>query len=419
MDSIKLLTEKLALSRELATLRPEIDHLRSQVSCNKTLLAEKLSLQRQLSAAQVERETEKRATQRALSKEGGRQAQDEKLEIQFDSLQSELAKERRERQRIERDTQTLSSEFKVKQMILDSRLDAFRTKLRIAKEQLSESQVDLQTNRIHMPVPFERTKNVAKNIRKRTRTQIDGDATIGTPGIEPAKKRTKRSSTLSGDKSMFSITPYLSRTASFAPERPDSNESKKGERNLGKVSEIKNRIDVKSLLDKPEKATSKPATLNKKPDDRDLAKVVNLNTKGAIVRKAKSLPILERVEEEDDDDNQLPADDQGSSSKMASGKLFGKAPFSFGGTLDESTVIKKKRKALAGSLGRILFDEDDGKLGKAGNPGLLRPMKGFGTLGKDPFGTTRLAPKAPIYASINNAFGAFSPLKKDRKRGGV
>ena len=68
-DSTKLLTEKLALARELAVLKPEIEHLRSQAMTQQNLLAEKLALQRELSTLQVELETEKRAVQRARAKD--------------------------------------------------------------------------------------------------------------------------------------------------------------------------------------------------------------------------------------------------------------------------------------------------------------------------------------------------------------
>ena len=43
IDSSGLLAEKLSLAREVASLKPEIDDLRSQVQANQGLLVEKLS----------------------------------------------------------------------------------------------------------------------------------------------------------------------------------------------------------------------------------------------------------------------------------------------------------------------------------------------------------------------------------------
>lgn len=96
-DSNKILSEKLALARELSSLRPEVEHLRAQVETNNGLLAEKLSLERQLNTAQVELETEKRTSARALAKQGKKMEQHEDLRSQLEELRKELAKEKRER----------------------------------------------------------------------------------------------------------------------------------------------------------------------------------------------------------------------------------------------------------------------------------------------------------------------------------
>jgi hypothetical protein len=225
-DSTQLLTEKLALSRELAALKPEVEHLRSQVATNQTLLAEKLSLQRQLSTLQVELETEKRAARRLSVKSVGRIGQDDKSEAQIETLQAEVAKERKERQRAEREKQQLSSEFEGKKTVLESRLDAFRNKLRTTKEQFKEMQLELAQARetIKTQAAQRGTKNstgTTVHARKRTIAQADDDTAIGTPGILPATKRAKRGpSAVPGEKSTFSITPFLNRTTSIAPESP-------------------------------------------------------------------------------------------------------------------------------------------------------------------------------------------------------
>jgi hypothetical protein len=100
-DSNKILSEKLALSRELSSLRPEVEHLRAQVESNQGLLAEKLSLQRQLNTAQVELENEKRTAARALAKQGRRMEQDDELRGELEQLRNELAKEQKDRLKAE------------------------------------------------------------------------------------------------------------------------------------------------------------------------------------------------------------------------------------------------------------------------------------------------------------------------------
>lgn len=96
-DSNKLLSEKLALTRELSSLRPEVEHLRAQVETNNGLLAEKLSLQRQLNTAQVELENEKRTSARALAKQGKKLEEDEGLRAQVEELRNEVAAEKKNR----------------------------------------------------------------------------------------------------------------------------------------------------------------------------------------------------------------------------------------------------------------------------------------------------------------------------------
>jgi chromosome segregation ATPase len=100
-DSNKILSEKLALSRELSSLRPEVEHLRAQVELNQGLLAEKLSLQRQLNTAQVELENEKRNAARALAKQGRKMDRDDELRTELEELRKELAKERKDRLKAE------------------------------------------------------------------------------------------------------------------------------------------------------------------------------------------------------------------------------------------------------------------------------------------------------------------------------
>ena len=96
-DSDKILSEKLALTREMASLRPEVEHLRAQVNANQGLLAEKLSLQRQLFALQVELDNEKRASARAAAKQGKKAEQDDELRAEIEEVRRELAKEKKDR----------------------------------------------------------------------------------------------------------------------------------------------------------------------------------------------------------------------------------------------------------------------------------------------------------------------------------
>jgi hypothetical protein len=100
-DSDKILSDKLALSRELSSLRPEVEHLRAQVESNAGLLTEKLALQRQMTTLQVELENEKRIAARALAKQGKRMEQDEELRNEVEEVRKELATEKKDRMKAE------------------------------------------------------------------------------------------------------------------------------------------------------------------------------------------------------------------------------------------------------------------------------------------------------------------------------
>jgi hypothetical protein len=100
-DSNKILSDKLALSREISSLRPEVEHLRAQVESNQGLLTDKLSLQRQLTTLQVELENEKRTAARAMAKQGRKMEQDDDLRIELEEARKELAQEKKDRAKAE------------------------------------------------------------------------------------------------------------------------------------------------------------------------------------------------------------------------------------------------------------------------------------------------------------------------------
>ncbi|KAL8828234.1 MAG: hypothetical protein Q9191_002704 [Dirinaria sp. TL-2023a] len=424
MDSTKLLTEKLTLARELSTLKPEIDHLRSQAASNQSLLSEKLSLQRQLSALQVELELEKRTTQRAMAKEGKFQAEGTKTATQLENLQAEFAKERRERQRVERESQKASSDWETKRTTLESRLDAFRTKLKSTKDQLQETQTELQAARSasHADAgrsnPNNFTKNAGKDARKRIASRMDDDTMIGTPGDSRPAKKTKRGSVLPGDKSTFSITPFLNRATSVALESPsqesdgpnterdadagDATEPEAGKGNEGPASSS----IAQSPTRKHKATTSQKATV--KPSILDNARPGKTNLKAPQGRKPKPAPVLEQVAEETNDENAAPIVKQ---LKVSATEA------SVGNDTEKGEVKKRKRKLLGGGLGKTLFDDDEAETVQ-GDRRTNGGSRAAGTLGRVTLGAPNAGPRLGLSGGMSG-FGNFSPLKKDRKTNGL
>ena len=424
MDSTKLLTEKLTLARELSTLKPEIDHLRSQVASNQSLLSEKLSLQRQLSAMQVELELEKRTTQRAMAKEGKLQAEESKTATQLESLQAEAAKERRERQRVEREAQKAASDWETKKTTLESRLDAFRTKLKSTKDQLKETQTELQAARSAAHADAGRstsnnlTKNAGKDARKRIASRMDDDTMIGTPGDSRPAKKTKRGSALPGDKSTFSITPFLNRTTSVAPESPsqesngphteqdaDARDATGPEAGKTKDGHASSRA-AQSPTRQSKTIASQKATV--KPSILENAKPGKTNIKAPQGRKPKTAPVLEQVAEETIDENAAPAVNQPKGLDTEN---------NMGDNTEKFEIKKRKRKLLGGGLGKTLFDDDEAEAAQADHA-TSGAGRAFGTLGRVTLGGPKAGPRLGLSSGMSG-FGSFSPLKKDRKTTGL
>ena len=413
MDSTKLLTDKLTLARELTALKLEVDHLRSQAASHQSLLADKLYLQRQLSTVQVELETEKRATQRALQKEAKTLDEDAKHESRVESLQTDLAKERRERQRIDREAQKVSNESENRISTLESRLDAFRNKLKYTKEQLKDAQTSLQTLQASNHSRFNRPSTSAKsnmllaaNPHKRAAAQIDADTIIGTPGDLPATKKSKHASTSFGEKSTFSITPFLNRAVRVASEvPPPDNASGNDEQYFKGFDQLSEYTSQEAISDPMvlSNGTKNPVQA-RKPGVLENAKTSKINPRVAPARKAKAAPILEQVAEEN-------IENGGSTSSVSD-------PVATKDISNEASqglleIRKRKRKLLGGGLGKTLFDEDEGDTLK-GSRGLFDGVREFGTLGKGGLGASKIGPPKAV-GSKWNTFGSISPLKKDKK----
>lgn len=418
MDSTKLLTEKLALAREVSALKPEIDHLRSQAASHQTVYSEKLSLQRQFSALQEEFDMEKRATERVMVKERKWQAEEAGVVRQLETLQAEIFQERKECQRLEKESQKISTDWKTEMTTLESRLDASRTKLKTTRDQLKASQAELHVvrsaNQVEASRPISRdtTRNAGREARKRNASLMEDDIFIGTPGNLQAAKKSKRASTLPGDKSTFSITPFLSRTASVGPGQLGK---ELGDGGAGQDENAAAAAGPGSPLAKQKLA---PAMANQQlPEELQAAealkhssalttlgkgKAKGFQPKAAPARIPRLAPALEQVFEE--------ATDAGFDSRSTN-KRNADVEGTIGDATENQADKKRRRKLLGGGLAKTLFDDDDGEAVKSGRV-TIGKGRAFGAPGKVTLGATKAAPR---FVGAANGFGDISPLKKDRK----
>ncbi|KAL8779874.1 MAG: hypothetical protein Q9213_006744 [Squamulea squamosa] len=404
MDSTKLLTEKLALARELSTLRPEVDHLRSEVASNQSLLAQKLSLDHQVRTLEIQLETEKKSMQRISAQDGKARSEDANFESQLQSVQAELNRERREKQRCEREAQKSSRAWEAQRANSESRLDSLRNKLKTTKDSLKQTQQELNsvrsvlTDMVNKSAATAQGQIIITKPRKRTATQMLSDSMIGTPGNANDDRRTKRVSALPGDKSAFSITPYLNRTASIAPESPPE----------GSIASL----DVVRVDEQPGEAQS-PTEVASKDDQTtlaelsnserskalDTAKATKINEKVAPRRKKpKTASILEKVAEEENDEK--------TENHERSSKTIGPTAGD-GITLKGFEVKKQRQKLLSGAPGKTLFDGDDREPGKSGS--------GAAVLHALNRGAGPALKRWQLTTAPDSVFSVFSPLKRNRR----
>jgi hypothetical protein len=444
-DSTKLLKEKLALERELSNMKPEVEHLRSQTSSSQKLLSEKLALERELSSLQVELETEKRAVQRIRTREESSSREDavaaaelgrlrkdlaqaqrdaqkkasaqEQTSAELEKLQQELAKSQREAQKTpnnvdsastaevealrkdltkaqrdaqkaDRENRKKTTEWEDEKEKLEGKLDAFRNKLRTTKEQLHEAQEEIEKLQASkMALSAEMTKArmnggaAAVNPRKRNIARFDPDTTIGTPGNGgPAKKA--RASVSVGEKSTFSITPFLNRTLSILPESPDdeATENSKSAEAGGPEAPAAKAKTTKAKQDKPAPARKAPKALAETNKSK-----TNTNTTAPKTQLDK---LVEESDSEAEPEQSAAADKENTVSTTAKTSL--KPP-------SEEVSTKPKRTNI--------FDEEN----SAPAP-KIRTLGGGGNL----LGTINLKAK-PV--GRGKMLAEFSPLKKDRRGG--
>ena len=365
--------------------------MRVQSAAGEGLLTEKLSLQRELNSVRVELETERRSLQRAIFKEEGRSVLDSQLKSQLETIQIELSRERKDKEKLESERSKLKIDFEGHKTLLESKVEALRGRLKATREQLKESQSALEKNRQTLGNHKEATLlGTNRNTRKRTLQEADEDAAFGTPGDRPATKKLKRGSTLPGDKSLFSITPFLNRTASLAPEDLQSIKEN------GPSSDTKDRQEAKVsfVSEAPNTRVTRPATTTSKTSQTSRMRLLR-----AV--QEKGLTKLDRVQEEGAEDNQLgeptvalqrPIEAQKGAEEHVNDRA------------QEKDGAKKKQRPLGRGLAKTLFDEEEGGVEQNA------PIESLKFTGSK---RVLLAPRS---GRIDGGLlGAFSPLKKDRR----
>ncbi|KAJ5670222.1 uncharacterized protein N7477_005585 [Penicillium maclennaniae] len=385
-----LLTEKLHLSRDISHLESEIKRLKSQNTFNQALVAEKHEMERQLKSLQVHLQDEKNAHERTRAKSAQQAAEIDRLSARIDDLQSELTKELRQKQQ-----QNAGSESQ--RSVLEKKVETLKKQLRSAKDKLQETQQELQQRRI------DGTNNEGAGTEPRSRvvplqrsgptTEHHSGVTIATPGAVRVKEKSQKQSALPGDKSAFSITPFLSRTG--GPK--DSSSSSEAEEDPMDVT-----LDESNASFRKAQAIRElngiDAVLNDRPGPTQVlspkARAGKTKIKARDGKPVATRPTIE---------SKKPGTEHADMSDDAIEPFIGQGQ------------AKPKKRKLGAQRDRNLFEEEEEEedMLESRKPGR---KVGLGAGRTSVLATAVSSTAAGDRGSRALGFGGFSPLKRDRKR---
>lgn len=528
-DSAKLLTEKLALSRELALLKPEIEHLRSQLTHQKDVLAEKLALERQLNTLEVELANEKRATQRALQKQdhqdteveddlrrqlreaekklvavkrtNGRvtrsrdsiapgaeeelqelrerlahaekkllasekraksraagdkvqkdadgAAELEKLRTKLAEVENQLAAEKKDRQRIQEESEGAKAQAEERKETAEAAEEKFaklKAKLREVQQELKQCRAELQQARDQQPEPtlsmdvtttrMIPIKAPASQRKRRANEMSNDEMVVYSPDHidsrpkRPLKKRVLEAAV--GEKSTFSITPFLNRTINLAEALSPKSVTKT--LNFPVFQFHGDDAPTTQITQSLQAVTpTVPASIRQARKDSTAAKVPKPRgrprkalTDASPVTKnlqapslGKELPVEPTLDRVMEDADEASAEQENRTIETSTSKttldVSGARPAT---AVSEAEPKKKRRKLLGGGSKKTIFDndEDDGESETAKRP--VKVQLGAAAAAAAAVRPLSKLSKAKVAMGVaRSAFGGgtFSPLKRHKR----
>ncbi|KAJ4992193.1 rossmann-fold nad (+)-binding protein [Stagonosporopsis vannaccii] len=426
-EKLEAKLDKLAKKDTKASKRGEdnetaLEELRQQLEQEKTLRvkAEKTLKKAGLETTEVEKlrgqlELEidaRQKAEKALKKSS--QPTD-----QAGDAQKELEEEKRERKKQEKEYTRTLAELQGRNSVLDDKLTAFREKLRSTKEKLKEKEAQLERVERAQTAPpakagSEVTKGI-KNIRKRAAASVEPEINLGTPGDAPTK-RFKRGTSVSamGDSSNFSLTPFLNRTTITAGS-PIIEEDEDAEEEIMPIKAPKLKTSKPLAPTASVKANPKP---RKKTALSSVLAAVDEDTSEPAKAGSENAPTKVPLKDADDSTGPtLKAKKDSSKSKPR------KSLMSFANFTEEPVAEKKKKRKLGATAGKTLFDtEEDGEDASQPRPVGLGVGSGKGLFAARALGKSVLGkgsrPISGGFGMLSEEAFTFSPLKKDRRRGG-
>ncbi|KAF1916181.1 hypothetical protein BDU57DRAFT_496505 [Ampelomyces quisqualis] len=429
-DSSKASKRDEAHDAALEKLREEVEQERAARTKAEKALKKGSEHDAELDELRQELEQERQARLKAEKASKKSTQQDDS---QAQEIKNALEEEKRERKKQEKEYTRTLAELQGRNTVLDDKLSAFREKLRTTKEKLKEKEAQLErVDRAQTAPPTKAaaaagTKPV-KNSRKRMAATAEPEITmLGTPGDGFPAKKAKRGTSVSavGDTSAFSLTPFLNRTGSVAPasriveEEEEEEEAVVAEeatptaqpkRSLKKANHPK----VKALAPAPSKKANAKALGRKKaatPALDMVAEEVSELSHNHSKESPENSPITVPLKDAEEGPSKK--------SKPVVPKFKSrKSLMSFATFAEEPAAEKKKKRKLGASVGKTLFDTEDGEDVAPLKPvGVSKGLFAARALGKSVLGKQGQRPISGGFNMLSEEAFTFSPLKKDRRNG--
>ncbi|GAB1217544.1 hypothetical protein ATERTT37_006783 [Aspergillus terreus] len=386
--SKELLAEISRLSKDLADSRAEIERLASQCTSTNTTIAEKQALERQLNTLEVQREDEKRAHERSLAKLSKQGEELYALRSSLEEARRQLVKEVEARKSQERVSHQQSQKAYAQRLASEDGSETLNKKPRQVHEQSQATQG------AHYRQPENRNE-AGNTVRSRitaieqSNSRLNPELTIATPGAVRVQSKKPKVSALPGDKSSFSITPFLNRTTGLRDSLSSDNES----------DELHSSTPIMNTTKAPGK--TKKNEIQVQDRDGSVSERPSTESKQHLEQTSSEVKVAKEGQRKPADVPKI--DDRSDGSSILSTHL----------TLAQAKTRKRK---LGAQRDRSIFDDDDDEEDDDFK-GMRKQGRKLAGPGRN-VGVQSSAMKAgPL--SLGRGFGGFSefsPLKKDRKR---
>ncbi|KAJ5807504.1 Ribosomal RNA large subunit methyltransferase E [Penicillium robsamsonii] len=213
MSYSAVLAEKFHLSRDLATLQSELERLRVQNASYQAITSEKHEMERQINSLELQLDNEKHSHERTQAKGSQQITKIAQLSTRVEELRNELAGELRAKQQQEQDNHQQNSAWANQRATFEESIDSLKQQLRSARDKLQEAHIEIQQLRSLKPHAGNESESSSRTVPlQRPGPSGHAGVTIATPGAVRVQEKLKRDSAVPGDKSAFSITPFLNRT---------------------------------------------------------------------------------------------------------------------------------------------------------------------------------------------------------------